>query len=497
MWLKPPHSDESNKVSASDMQKRQEILFEFLYYIFDSLLVPLIRCNFHVTESSNHRNRLLYFRHDIWRAITEPNLAEIRNTMLQEIPTVKALEILDARTLGFSQIRLLPKTKGVRPIINLRRRVNQIKNGKLVIGRSINSTMLPIFKILEYAKKANSTGTGSALLSVGDMYAKLKSFQHQLLRNNGSKSRLFFAKCDVQACFDTLPQRKSVSIAEQLMQEDEYNVHRHAEIKVLRGLQTIADIRRPARCGRKFVSTAQAVSEFQDFGRVVAKSIATARKDTVFVNGNSYFRHQRDKLLALLEDHVENNMLKIGKRFYRQKSGIPQGSVLSNLLCNLVYARLELEYFDFLRREESILLRLVDDFLLITTNERHARLFLRIMHRGIEDYGVHVNPNKSITNFEMFIDGCQIPIARQRFPYCGNLIDTKTLEITKDRQRRRDTRLLPHAFNTVLMILTVRTVLSDSLTVELSRTPGQKFYSKALKCDHTFTVSAFLTDPSG
>ena len=496
MWLKPPHSDESHKVSASDMQKRQEILFEFLYYIFDSLLVPLIRCNFHVTESSNHRNRLFYFRHDIWRAMAEPSLAELRSTMFQEIPTVKALETLDARTLGFSQVRLLPKTKGVRPIINLRRRVNKIKNGKLVFGRSINATLLPIFKILEHAKKASSTSTGSALLSVGDMYAKLKSFQHRLSRNNGSKSRLFFAKCDVQACFDTLPQKRSISIAEQLMQEDEYNVHRHAEVRVLRGLQTTADIRRPARCGRKFVSTAQAVTEFQDFGLVVAKSIATDKKDTVFVDGISHFRHQRDKLLALLKDHVENNMLKVGKKFYRQKSGIPQGSVLSNLLCNLVYGRLELEYFDFLRSEESILLRLVDDFLLITTNERHARLFLRIMHTGIEEYGVHVNPDKSITNFEMCIDGSQIPLAQQRFPYCGNLIDTKTLEITKDRQRRRDTRLLPHACAIVSIILTVRTVLSDSLTVDLSRTAGQKFYSKALKCDHTFSVSAFLTDHS-
>ena len=31
--------------------------------------------------------------------------------------------------------------------------------------------------------------------------------------------------------------------------------------------------------------------------------------------------------------------------------------------------------------------------------------------------------------------------------------------------------------------LTPRAVLSDSLTVELSKSPGKKFYTKALKCD--------------
>ena len=371
--------------------------------------------------------------------MAEPTLMQLKTSMFQEIPTTSALKILDGRTLGFSQVRLLPKTKGVRPIINLRRRVTKSRNGKSVLGRSINSVLLPVFNVLQYAKNAEPTSVGSALGSVGDLYSKLRAFQHRIKKSNASNSRFFFAKCDVQACFDRLPQRRSIAVAKQLLQDDEYNICRHAEIRALESLQYDAMTKLQTGCVRKkFTSIAHTVVDFENFGKAIEKGVAMNKRDTVFVDGISQFRHQKDKLLSLLEEHVEGNMLKIGKRFYRQKRGIPQGSVLSSLLCDLVYAKFESEYFNFLRDEESILLRLVDDFLLITTNKNHATLFLQIMHAGIEEYGVHVNPAKSISSFEATVNGNRIALAKQRFPYCGTLINTRSLEITKDRQRRKE-----------------------------------------------------------
>lgn len=371
--------------------------------------------------------------------MTEPVLTNLKLSMFDEIPTMEASRMLDARTLGFSQVRLLPKAQGVRPIINLRRRVNKIKGGKSVLGRSINSAIQPVFCVLDYASKTNPASIGSALLSVGDMYTKLKTFQHLLIDKKQTRKRLFFAKCDVRACFDTLPQRLSIAVARTLMEEDEYKICRHAEMKAANSINNGTDLPSQVKCIRKHVSRAQVVADFQHFGQSLKDGLAKGKKNTVFIDGVLHHNYQRDKLLALLAEHVQNNIIKIGKKFYRQEAGIPQGSVLSNLLCNFVYARLEKEYLNFLRRDESILLRLVDDFLLISTNEGHAKKFLQIMHAGIEDFGVQVNPTKSLVNFEAFFHSTQIPIAKEEFPYCGNLINTKTLEITKDRQRRKDT----------------------------------------------------------
>ena len=101
----------------------------------------------------------------------------------------------------------------------------------------------------------------------------------------------------------------------------------------------------------------------------------------------------KDCALELLEEHVTNNLLKVlscerrlniqmGKHFYRQKVGIPQGSVLSTVLCNIFYADLERKRLPFLTDSDGLLLRLIDDFLFISMNKEHAQQFLQLMHDG-------------------------------------------------------------------------------------------------------------------
>jgi telomerase reverse transcriptase len=151
-WLRSPNTA-NQKLSQTDLNKCREIFLEFLYYLFDSILLPLIRAHFHVTETNVHRQRLFFFRHDVWRSLAEPALASLKLKMFEEIKPDEAHKILDSRALGFSQVRLLPKETGVRPIMNLRRRVVQ-KNTKL-LGSSINSVLGPIHSILTHEKVRN------------------------------------------------------------------------------------------------------------------------------------------------------------------------------------------------------------------------------------------------------------------------------------------------------------------------------------------------------
>jgi telomerase reverse transcriptase len=114
--------------------------------------MPLIRSNFYVTESNADRNRLFYFRHDVWRRLTEPSLVGLKESMFEEMPTDRVMKLLSVRKLGFSKIRLLPKKQGVRLIMNLRRRQQMIRYGSTTLGRSINSVMAPVFNAITYEK---------------------------------------------------------------------------------------------------------------------------------------------------------------------------------------------------------------------------------------------------------------------------------------------------------------------------------------------------------
>jgi telomerase reverse transcriptase len=105
-----------------------------------------------VTESNVHKNKLFYFRHDVWRMLTEPSLLDLKSNMLEEMPADSTVKLLAHRKLGFSKIRLLPKGKGVRLITNLKRRQQIMRNGTMVLGRSINSVMGPVFNIMNYER---------------------------------------------------------------------------------------------------------------------------------------------------------------------------------------------------------------------------------------------------------------------------------------------------------------------------------------------------------
>ena len=151
-WLVPAKCKSTDKMSKSDYNKRKEILLEFIYWLFDSFLIPLIRSFFYVTESSAYRYQLFYFRHDVWKKYAEPSIASLKLSMFQRVKDEKATKILEGRHLTYSQVRLLPKATGVRPIINLRRRVPIKINGKTSLSRSINSVLKPLFSILNFEK---------------------------------------------------------------------------------------------------------------------------------------------------------------------------------------------------------------------------------------------------------------------------------------------------------------------------------------------------------
>lgn len=275
------------------------------------------------------------------------------------------------------------------------------------------------------------------MFSVSDIYTRLKRFKEQISPIQG---RLFFAKVDVQAAFDTIPQAAVVKLMGSVPSQEKYTIAKHAEVKpgeraMIEGPQAAV------KAIRRWHATALVEGDPTCFTKRLEKDLAGKKKNTVFVDSAVQKNYAVQALLALLTEHIEQNLVKVGKKYYRQKTGIPQGSVLSSFLCNYFYADLEARHLRFLDEPDCLLLRLIDDFLLITLDKSKAVRFVNTMHLGLPEYGVQVNPKKTLVNFDMSFAGA--PVAKVEkdigFPYCGTRIDCQTLDITKDRQR--DTHL--------------------------------------------------------
>lgn len=297
---------------------------------------------------------------------------------------------------------------------------------------------------------------------MGEIYERISGFKQRLGQNHGP---LYFAKVDVQAAFDTIPQAAIIALMKSVPSHSGYEIVKHFEVRhndngALTGSKTM----------KRWQSSAKPAHDNTTFLQMLNRRTALGKKNAVYVDSIFRKSHSTRDLLALMESHVQQNLVKIGKRYYRQKNGIPQGSVISSLLCNYFYADLESKHLQFLQAEDCVLLRFVDDFLLVTTDKRKASRFVTIMQQGMPEYGVTVGPGKTLVNFDMAVHGTPVPKVREGchdFPYCGRQIDCRTLEITKDRGEA-----LPSAVKDA--------TISKSLTVEFSRHPGQNFRRKVI-----------------
>lgn len=327
---------------------------------------------------------------------------------------------------------------------------------------------------------------------MSDIYPRIKAFKTSLGQGN---HKLYFAKVDVTAAYDTIPQDAMIKLLRQIPKQAFYKIKKHAEVSPP---EMVLGKGSTAKAASRWPSVAQPNKDPLPFSQFIETTLAPTKKDTIFVDrSNAQKTHNTRDLMSLSTSHIKDNLIRIGKKHYRQKSGIPQGSVISSALCNYFYADLERTHLSFLfsddNTNDSLLLRLIDDFLLITTSLPKATQFITTMHSGVPAYGVTVNPSKSLVNFPVTINGTTLPTLQSKnntrpaqFPYTGLFINTKTLEISKDNTAltgnpksgidpRPSVVVLPRYKNTNKAF-----IVFNSLTVEYTRRPGRNFSRKVL-----------------
>ena len=142
-------------------------------------------------------------------------------------------------------------------------------------------------------------------------------------------------------------------------------------------------------------------------------------KRTIIVENEQRRKHQKTELLNPVIQICRNNYITFNKRQYRQTKGIPQGLCVSYILSSFYYANLEENVLGFLRKESSaavnglndknkqngagselnLLMRLTDDYLLLTTEKNNAMLFIEKLCLLSQGNYFKFNMKKLKTNF--------------------------------------------------------------------------------------------------
>jgi len=102
------------------------IMKNIIYWIFDYVVVQLIRSHFYVTEKQGDHYKTFYYHKKDWDLILKINEIKFKD-QFTEIDKKQAIDILYQKDLAFGKLRLVPKPSTCRPIISYKKRTMRSK----------------------------------------------------------------------------------------------------------------------------------------------------------------------------------------------------------------------------------------------------------------------------------------------------------------------------------------------------------------------------------
>ena len=162
---------------------------------------------------------------------------------------------------------------------------------------------------------------------------------------------LYFVSIDIRHAFDTIDHDKLMAVMEGILQDDEYMMRRYASVVSAGGKARRRYNRHVCVAGVEAVHFVVGIvrgcayrstcccstGDFAQFSEFAGNLSKEQLRDALLIDQVVYPFQERQELLSTLNDIVRNNIVRVGKRFYRQRTGISQGSLLSTLLCRYAF----------------------------------------------------------------------------------------------------------------------------------------------------------------
>ncbi|KAL0269373.1 UNVERIFIED_CONTAM: hypothetical protein PYX00_007129 [Menopon gallinae] len=416
------------------------IILKILIWLILDYVLLIIRNNFYVTDVGSFGYQLYYYRKgDMERAVAQWVNSRLRKKTISlvegdlehwdnaERKWIETGRIENAPRICMpkstewifpvSRIRFLPKSiesDELRVITNFKlkkifTRRRQVKKYKLC--QSFFKRIVNRLKMLKKVKGllqflVENYGTGITPMPDNP---KLKKAWKKAFLLKQLHGKLYFVKADINDAFGSIvPSLLGAIIEEKLKVKSNQVMH----------------LRKIVECRMKY-------------GKIqcrVRESFSDRPKENCLLISRSYLVGKKRKLPSykskylkkILDQIIQNQYMSINGKIYRLTTGVTQGSAgaLSALLCEIYCSEMDRLYFtEFMTCSECILLRGVDDYLLITSSPEKAGKFYDIVYNGVKDFNVTFNRSKLKSNINEDISS---------FRYLGLIFDVKDMTVRPD-----------------------------------------------------------------
>lgn len=359
-WLIPECSPDSHT-------KNRSLLLQFMHWLLKTVVLKVLLSVFCLRTATDRS--VMYFYRNTWNRIQRAQQSDLADSLEELFPnhqeTSMDLWMEPARSFVF------PKSSGdsFRNIINL---------------KHIAKDLVPIKPVLE-----NLVGRHTDIpymRQFTDVYPLVDGF----LKEYNENTSFYIVRADIKNCFDSANTQKIKEIVDRELAPHVAFVVRKIR-RVVRG-----------RLVERF--TAASTSDQWEWNTPV---VTDQRQAPEIVTETSDIRLiSTEQVKGSVANVLDRLLVKARGRTMRKTSGLPQGSQISIPLCDLLcldFIHNELE--EFYGTKHCLLLRYVDDFLLISAEKSTAEEFVRKINQGFPEYGIFFNSDKLITNFVTGLGG--------------------------------------------------------------------------------------------
>ena len=403
----------------NSLPMQQSFLARSVKWLMVGWLKPLIRQHFYATESAYARNRIFFYNKDVWQRIHSRMMRSMTTVSLrQHLPSLKQ-STDNSQLLLNSRLRFVPKRgDSCRPIMSTKFPTKlrlQVTHARLLL-QAISC---------QYVEGMDAKSTHT-------LHRKWVEF----LNRRSHRKPIYFVHADIEDAFGSINQQKLVEILEW---------HKN-QLPPAIALRTLCTVSPTGRRSKNFNLIPHLLLSPEDWVRRLEPG--TVVFDVTF-DRSSLLNLKIDPLMGLaVRSVLEVQVSALGssqKCHYRLERGIPQGSKLSSPLCHIYYGHMVKYRLSRFLNDEDFLVRVVDDFLYLTTCGPRALDFYTRIHQGFPDYNAYVNDTKTRTNVDIEVSKTIIENEERPFPlplewpmwpsFCGLQFNSSTMEIRGDYDR--------------------------------------------------------------
>lgn len=420
--------------SRQDYKLRLRLFSGFLEWFLSVYVCELVGSFWYVTEVSHGTlsKDILHYPHNEWKRMTNKWLNDYIENYLVESTDNEA----DAfKKYNIGRLRLLPKSNDFRALCipikqmvgtnNLNKKEKEAQ--KFQYLNYMNNTIRPIRELLlqkERHKLLLNKKSHPRCFSIRDIAHNIGLFKHDLISKYTQIPKLFMLKFDMKHCFDNLSQERILKSVNDLFDEDSND-----KIYYVRQFVESSFFKQELKKQRYVIKDESNVHEYNIL-EGQSSNFQFNESPKIIVDKAKTIRFKKSQVLEVIREHVLHSTMVLPnntEKCFKRKKGVFQGLPLLATLCDLVYNSLVDENFQFLfKKSDSILLRLVDDFLVISTEKSQCQKVYDIaLGEAFQSSGALVNTSKTswvetTADLEVYIK------------FVGLKINPSTLEIMPD-----------------------------------------------------------------